>query len=105
MDMFSIIVFDEGTGSEAAEFMNNTPAMLDVYQPSAWMTALVAKKASLLAGDATIKRINLSGIDEAELYAFATVYKLVSGKINRINYFLWDVAGVLNFAEYTGTMY
>ena len=104
MDMFSIIVFDEGTGGESAEFMNSLPAILDTDQPSAWKTAVLAKKASLLAGNPDIKRINVSGINETELYAFATVYKLVSGNINRINYFLWDVSGVLNSAEYTGAM-
>lgn len=105
MDMFSMIVFSEGTVDESAEFMGGIPAILDQTEtPSAWKTALLAKKASLLAGDATIKRINLSGINELELYAFATVYKLVTGKMTRVNYFLWDVAGTLNFAEYTGTM-
>jgi len=105
MDMFSVIVFNEGTQDESAEFMNQLPAILDVYQQSAWMTAILTKKAALLAGDANIKRINISGVDEIELYAFATVYKLVSGKINRVNYFLWDVGGALNSVEYTGSMF
>lgn len=104
MDMFNVIVFSEGTADESAEFMGGLPAILDQGTTSAWKMALLAKKASLLAGDATIKRINLSGINEVELYGFATVYKLVTGKINRVNYFLWDVAGTPNFAEYTGQM-
>ena len=103
-DFFKVLVSNPGTADESAEFMNALPVILQSAPvDSEWKAAVLAKKAELMAGDSTIKRIIIQNFSEEEKFAIAVVYKLTSGKIAPSAYFLYDVSGVLTYYIYNGT--